>query len=140
MAGRKGFGAVLEYDSTGAGAWVVLANITKIRPFGIKVDVIDVTSMSSAAETREKLPGLIDSGECQFDLNWDASDASHVWLKANVGVVTPFRVTLPALAPAAAKKATFSGFVSSLPPEIPFDNKLTCSPVITITGAVSAFA
>lgn len=141
MGGRKGFAAVLEYDSTGAGAWVVIANLTKIRPFALKADVIDVTSMESAAETREKLPGLIDSGDCAFDVNWDpAVAASHVWFKANIGVVTPFRITLPAVSPAAAKKATFTGFVQSVPPEIPHDNKMTCSPVIAISGAISVFA
>lgn len=133
MGAKKGFGGVLEYDSTGAGAWVAIANVTKVRPFDAKVDVIDGTSHDSPSETREKLAGLKDMGALVADLNYDDQAASHQWLKTNLGVETPFRFTFPDT----GDVATFDGFVKQVSPEVPHDNKMTCSVAIEINGVVT---
>lgn len=135
MAGKKGFGAKLEYlASTGPDVWVLLANITKMRPFDAKADVIDVTAHDSAGEVREKLAGLKDHGAVQMDLNYDDKAASHAWLMTNLGVAKSFRSTFPGSTPTVG---TFSGFVKSVSPEIPHDNKMTCSVAIEINGVVT---
>lgn len=133
MAGKKGFGAKLEYDS-GSAVFVVIANITKIKPHGLKVDVIDVTTMTSASETREKLSGLKDSGQAVLEVNWDDKDTSHLWLTANIGVATAFKITGPGASP---KVLTFSGFVQAVGPDIPMNDKMTCAVTFEITGVIT---
>lgn len=135
MAGKKGFGALFEYDSGGA-VYVPLVNVTKMRPFSKKADVIDVSSLGSASETREKLAGMLDEGQVQFDCNYDPTAASHIWMKANVGGANMnFRLTMPS-----GVKAVITGFIQQVSPEIPFDNKMTCSTVVEISGPVPVFA
>jgi predicted secreted protein len=132
MPGKKGFGAKLEYrTSTGPDVFVEIANVTKIRPFGLKADVIDLTSMTSASEFREKTAGLKDAGQAAFDMNYDDKAVSHIWLQTNIGVDGVFKLTGPGTAP---KVMTFNGFVQSVGPEIPHDNKMTTSAVIEISG------
>jgi hypothetical protein len=49
-------------------------------------------------------------------------------------VVKTFKTTFPGATPTTA---TYSGFITSVSPQIPFDNKMTCSVVIEITGPVT---
>ncbi len=135
MSGKKGFGAKIQYETTaGSSTWTDFANVTKIRPFNMKTDVIDVTAMDSANEFREKLSGLKDPGQAVFDLNYDPAATSHLWMQTNIGVVWNFKVTFPGTSP---KTATFSGFINACPPEVPFDNKMTCSVTIEINGVIT---
>lgn len=134
MAGKKGFGAKLEYESGAGPVYTAIANITKIRPFAQKADSIDVTAHDSADSYREKISGLLDSGQATFDLNYDDTNTGHAWLSSNLGTVKSFKVTFSGSTP---KTATFSGFVSGVTPELPHDNKQTCSCTIEITGKVT---
>jgi hypothetical protein len=139
MGGKKGFGTKLEYrTSTGPDVWVVVAGITKLRPFAKKADVVDMSSHDSPSETREKEPGMIDAGELQADLNFRDIDTGHIWLENNVGVAgQAFRITYPGTAPTKTRRA-FAGFVQSFQPDSPFDSKLTGSVVIAISGPLTA--
>lgn len=132
-SGKKGWGGVMAYDSGGA-VFVTIANITRIRPFGMKADVIDITTMTSTSEFREKLAGLKDAGQATLELNWDDKDTGHLWLITNLGIATPFKITGPGASP---KVITFTGFVQSIPPEIPMDKQMTCAVVFEITGVVT---
>lgn len=138
MAGKKGFGAVLSYSVDGTigigTTFVPIANVTKIRPYAQKADVIDVTAMDSASEFREKMAGLKDAGQCVFDLNWDDKATTHLFLTTNLGVMLTLKVTGPGGTP---KTATFAAFFSNIPPEIPHDNKMTCSVTAEISGVVT---
>ncbi len=134
MSGKKGFGAKISYESATPGTYVDFANVTKIRPFNMKTDVIDVTAMDSANEFREKLSGLKDPGQAVFDLNYDPAATSHLWMQTNIGEVKNFKVTFPGSSP---KVASFSGFVNACPPEVPYDNKMTCSVTIEINGPIT---
>lgn len=138
MAGKKGFGAKLAYDS-GSSTFVELAGMTKLRPFGIKVDEIDMTSHDSAATAggngiREKDSGLLDNGQCQAELNYNEKNTGHIYIQDNAGVLKTWKVTFGGATP---KTATFSGFVSALNPEVPHDSKETESVVISISGAIT---
>ena len=138
MAGKKGFGAKLGYMVLTVNT--PIANITKISPFALKADATDTTSHDTAVDAngnawREKIPTLLDAGQAKFDLNYDPAAASHVALEGMVGVVQTFKVTMPPSTPAVVW--TFSGFVSEVSPELPSDNKMTCSAVITISGALA---
>jgi hypothetical protein len=139
MAGKKGFGTVLSYSTDGVlgtgTTFVTLANVTKIKPFAAKADVIDVSAMDSPSNTREKISGMLDAGLLQFDLNYDDKNAGHKFLLTNLGVTITWKVTGPGASPASI---VFAGFVKDLGPDYPFDNKLSASPVIEITGVLTA--
>lgn len=137
MPGRKGFGTVIEYlASTGPDVYVAIANVTRIRPFGAKVDSVDVSSQDSPDEYREKIPGFKDAGEASFDLNYDDQLASHQWLLDHVGgTVETFRIKYPIKSGAAVRKQqVFSGFITAVGPELPHDGKMSCSCVINVTS------
>jgi predicted secreted protein len=141
MAGKKGFGAKFSYETTPGGAsYTDVANVTKIKPFDLNADVLDVTAHDTTADAngngwREKLAGLIDAGAVALDLNYDDKATTHIALKAQIGVSRLFKVTF--YASASPTPATFSGFIKSLSPEVPHDNKMTCTCGIEISGQVT---
>ena len=70
MAGSFAGGTVLTLGSA-------IAELTNITGPGIKLDLIDVTSHSSASKFREFVPGLADAGEFSLEGNFtDAADAN----------------------------------------------------------------
>lgn len=139
MAGKKGFGAIMAYESAVPGTYTPIVNVTKITPYEVKADVIDVSAHDSPADAngngwREKLAGLLDAGAAMFDCNYDDKAATHAYLKANVGVSKNFRITFPGTSPTTA---TFAGFIKQVGPEIPHDNKLTAQVAIEISGQIT---
>ena len=135
MAGKKAFGAKLgTYAST---TLTPIAQITKITPFAFKGDTVDTTSHDTAVDSngiawREKEPTLNDAGQAKFDLNYDPAVTSHVALAASVNLKQVFKVTMPPSTPAVVW--TFNGMITEVGPELPHDNKMTCSVIITISG------
>ena len=135
MPGKKGFGTIVQYrTSTGPDVWVTIANLTRIRPFNLKVDSIDVSSQDSPDEYREKIPGFKDAGECSFDLNYDDGNATHEWLETSAdGTVRKFRVCFGGLV-VGNKIKTFDGFIVAIGPETPHDGKMNASCTINVTS------
>lgn len=133
MAGKKGLGSILAYSEDGV-TYVPIANITKIKPFDAKADVIDVSAHDSPSSFREKLSGMLDAGAVTFDLNYDDKAVTHKYLLAQLGVEKFWKVTGSGGTPATA---AFKGFVKALSPEYPFDNKMACSPSVEITGPIT---
>ncbi len=135
MAGKKAFGAKLgTYASS---TLTPIANITKITPFTVKGDIVDTSSHDSPVDSnsvgwKEKEATLADAGMAKMDLNYDPALSSHVALMSKVNVSQVFKVTMPPSTPAVVW--TFTGFITEVGPELPYDNKMTCSVVITITG------
>jgi predicted secreted protein len=131
---KSGFGAKLAYEDTTPGTYIPLTGVTKIRPFAKKADSIDSTDMDSTAGTREKIAGLIDNGQVMCDLNYNEKEVTHIKLETLVGVKTKYRMTFGGGTP---KVATFDGFLDGLTPEVPLDNKQTCSASIQISGVIT---
>ncbi len=135
MAGKRAFGAKLgTYAST---TLTNIANITKISPFSPKGSKADTTSHDSPTDANgnawmEKEPTIIDPGQSKIDLNYDPALATHVALMSQMNVKQVFKMTMPPSTPAVVW--TFSGFIVDVGPEVPHDNKMTCSVVIEITG------
>lgn len=135
MPGKKSFGAKLQYrESTGPDVWVDIANITKISPFNLKVDSVDVSSMDSPDEYREKVPGFKDAGEANFELNYDDEEPTHQLLSEIAdGTVGTWRIIYPNTTFPKTTQ-TFSGFISQVGPEIPYDGKMTANCVINVSS------
>lgn len=137
MAGKKGFGSKIEYSTDGTigtgTTFTKLAQVMKITPYAAKAAVIDCSDHDSPSEFREKLPGMKDAGAAKVDLNYDDKATTHKFCLTNVGVPMTWRVTGPGSSPATA---VYAGFITGVSPELPFDNKLTCSIDIEITGVI----
>lgn len=134
MAGKKGFAGVFSYSSDSGSTYVPVANVTKIRPFAAKADSIDISAMDSASGYREKIAGMLDAGQASVDLNYDDKGTTHKFLLTNLGVQLMFKVTFPGSSPTTA---VWTGFINGVGPEIPFDNKMTATISVEISGPVT---
>lgn len=135
MPAKKAFGTLLKTDHVTPGTFVTIANVTGLKPWSQKVDIIDATSHDSPNEYREKLASLKDSGECQFDLNFSDENAGHKWLSAQLGAVKPFKIVFPA--GSGSQTVSFDAVIKSFEPGAPYDGKLTASCVLDITGVLT---
>jgi predicted secreted protein len=135
MPGKRAFGTKFAYETTTPGTFTDIANITNIKPYNLKVDIVDTTSHDSPSNYREKEAGAIDAGQCVLELNYDPAAATHTWLHTECAAAAShkYKVTWPG----GSKTATFSGLIVGVGPESPYDGKLTCSVTIEITGAVT---
>lgn len=135
MAGKAGFGTVLKM---GANA---VANITRIGGPQFSAETIDVTAHDSGSAYRELIPSFLSAGEVQLDLNFDPTIASHKDAAAT-GLLHAFKnrtlvaweIEFP-VTPTA--DAAFNGYVTGFEIDSPFDDKLSATVTITITGAVT---
>ncbi|MBB4987496.1 phage tail tube protein [Streptomyces nymphaeiformis] len=77
MAGKDAFGSQFLRDSTGAGSFAVVANVTDISGPSRSREAIEVTAHDSPAKYREFIKGLKDGGEVEITLNFDPGNATH---------------------------------------------------------------
>ena len=135
MAGKRAFGTALAYETTTPGTYQAVANITNVKPYQLKADVVDVTSHDSPSDYREKLVGSLDAGQCQLDLNYDPAATTHIWFATEFAAKAShnYKITWPG----GTKTATFAAYITGLSPEAPFDGKLTASVTLEITGPVT---
>ena len=79
-AAISAYGTLLKREtSSGSGTFVTVAEVKSMTGPGMSVDVLDVTTHSSAAAGawREKRPSLIDPGEVSFPINLVPASAGH---------------------------------------------------------------
>ena len=100
-------------------------------------DVIDITTMDSANLRREFIPGLIDPGEITFDVNYDGTAAGTANDLHNLQTATAmtWKITFND-STVETSKSSFSntGFMTNLGFQIPFDDKVTQSVTVKMTG------
>ena len=109
-----------------------LAEVFNLTPPSDTADIIDVTHMQSPNRTREFIEGLIDPGECSFEMNFipgsDADDAIQAWKLAggrkNCRITWPNGVTW-----------TFAGILTGYEPAAPTEDKMTATVTIKVTGS-----
>ena len=126
MAGSFAGGTVLTLGSA-------IAELTNITGPGIKLDLIDVTSHSSASKFREFVPGLADAGEFSLEGNFtDAADA-NILLALLVArtLTTGATIVFPNTE---ASTWTFNCFVTAYATGEPHDGKLSFSATLKVTG------
>jgi predicted secreted protein len=132
----KGLGTILYYAS-GTNT-TAIGNVISISGPDQTIDVIDFSTMDSANAWREKMPGMKDQGTISFDVNYDGSAAgnSNVLNTLFGDTSYTFGVYFNETTVLTNKsKWSCSGFISRLGFAIPFDDKVTQSVEITMTGA-----
>lgn len=132
---KFGYGTLVKMGDGGAPeTFTTIAELRGEIAFdGMESEEIDVTTHNNAVNGRfrEKIPGLIDPGNVNFELNYVANDVTHVavrnaWLaqtKKNFQILSPFNDLI-----------TVSGYIMSMPISFPVDDSINAKIKIMITG------
>lgn len=136
MAGINAKGTALQRGDGGTPTEVftTIANVTSIEGPGIEREEIDVTAHDTENNFMEFVPGLVDPGEVEIEVNYDPSE--HDALVADFDDNEPrnWRLVFP---DADATTWQFSAFLSEFSPEAPVDDKLAASMTFKVTGRPS---
>ena len=128
--------AMIGYDSTYEifyeGANVAVGEVTNITPGEATTDRVDATHFKSPGRRREKISGLIDSGEGSLDINWVPGNGTDVMLRTlqTSGENVNHRITFPN-----AVTVVFQASIMSVSKAVPLDDKLTATVGVSISGA-----
>ncbi|MCB0070011.1 MAG: hypothetical protein KDE20_01075 [Caldilineaceae bacterium] len=132
MSGELGFGTLLKMGATPT----IIGGITGVSGPSYEMDTIDVTAHdSSTSYFREYIAGLRDAGEVTFDLNLDPDGTTHKHATGGVpylleeGTLEDFVIVFPD-----GSQVAFEGFVTSWEPDMPFDDKMSASATIKVSG------
>ena len=118
--------------------YVELLEVKSITPPSVTVDQVEVTHMQSPNRFREYISGLADGGEASFDMNFIPGNASDdrlfELLNLPVGVSRrrSMRINYPN-----GVTWTFDGELTGYEPSVPFDDAMTASVTIKVSGPVS---
>ena len=126
--GLHGHGTSLSINA------IVIGNIVSISGPDQSRDSIDISTMDSTDKWREFTTGMLDAGEITFDLNYDgaAVGTANDLNTAFTAVASTILVTLPDTSSFSA-----SGFITALGTAIPFDDKVSQSVTVKLTGAMT---
>lgn len=141
MAGKAALGMVVSFGTaTGTATTATLVNVTNISGLDSDVEEIDVTAHDSSGNYREFVASFIDAGEISFDLNFDPNQTTH---RATTGgilylrdqrLTVPWKLTFPG---SPVHSVAFQGFVKSAPFDAPYDDKLSASVAVRVTGSAT---
>ncbi|WP_432135875.1 phage tail tube protein [Streptomyces sp. bgisy154] len=135
MAGIDAFGTQLKRDSTGAGAFVLIANVGDIDGPSRARNAIEVTAHDSPDAYREFVKGLKDGGEVSATINFDPGDSSHQALDGDFEEKDLRAYQLIAL-PGDPDELTvqFNALITDLSDTYPVDDKMERSVTFKISG------
>jgi len=136
--GLHGHGTSLKVsDNTAVTTVTTIGNIISISGPNHTRDSIDISTMDSTAKFREFIPGMLDAGEVTFELNYDGTAAGTAndlqLLKTNSAQY--WHITFPDHTTEASKSDIYCrGFITALGHAIPFDDKVTQSVTVKLSG------
>jgi predicted secreted protein len=125
MAGLDGFGSKF-YRMSGTSSTAV-AGVTAINGPEGESEQIDVSDMDNANGFREFLPGIVDAGEVELELNY--TKAEMALLYALWRTTAAYKIVF-----SDSSNFSFNGFMAALGAEAPFDDKVGASATFKITG------
>lgn len=135
MAGLDAFGTQLKRDSNGAGTFVAVANISDVSGPSRSREAIEVTAHDSPDKYREFVKGLKDGGEVEITINYDPGDVTHQALDDDFEE-DDLRDYQVVILPGKDDEHTwqFSGLITDLGDEFPYDNKMERKCTFKISG------
>lgn len=132
-------------------AFPLVAEVVSITPPQLSKDTPDVTHMASPDGYREFISGLRDGGEVSLELNYVPADATQNLLREDINVsnspslildfqnqaylygnnspASEYRVIFPD-----NSMVQFEGYVNSMSPAVPLDDKMNLSVGLKVTG------
>ena len=135
-----GYGSTFEIANSGQSptSFVSLGEVFNITPPSAQIDQIDVTHMQSPGRRREFISGLIDGGECSFEMNYipgsTGDEELNEILELAVGVSRrrSCRIRYPN-----GVTHTFDAELQSYEPTVPTDDRMTATVTFKVTGAIT---
>jgi hypothetical protein len=134
-----GYGSHFQIESQESPTvFVDLGEVINITPPSSTVDQVDVTHMQSPGRRREFIDGLIDPGECSFDMNYIPGSDSDTLLLAilDTPVGESRRRTCRIIYPNSVIDE-FSANLMNYEPNLPTDDKATATVTFRVTGTVT---
>ena len=145
------------YIDRGSADWDLVLGVRSISGFGGDREAIDVTNTSSSDNAKEYLPGLMDNGSFNCEVNYDpdsAGDTSNIghdrttaslastnlagFFEKSVASTTIAECIVPMkIVFFDTSYVTFSGFVKSMKVNAATEGKLTLNLTIQITGKIT---
>ena len=129
MSGKLGFGTIfsITVDST----LTAVADLTSISGPEISVDEVDVSSHDSPDMYREFIPGLKDGGSVSIEGNFtNAASQGNIQGLIDGDAKSAMTIDLPE----SLASWAFDGFITSFSTDTPYDDKITFSATIKVTG------
>ena len=141
MPGVAGFGVSVRFGTTtGTATSATLTNVTNVSGLDGEAEIIDVTSHDSAGAYREKIASFLDAGTVTIDYNFNPNETTHratvggvMWLR-DQRIVAPWQIVFPGTP---THKVDFKAIVKSVPLDAPFDDKLSGSVNLEVTGSAT---
>ena len=135
MAQQAAFGTQFQIDN--GGSYTTVAYVRDISGPSFSMDTVETSSHGSSGGWRTFVPGLIDGGEVSLDLLFDPSEATHMNSTGLLSELTGrtiegFKIIWPD-----SITFTFNGLVTGFEPGAPFEDALTGSATIKVTGAIT---
>lgn len=134
-----GYGSVFEIvTDTSPDLYVALAEVKSITPPSIDVDQVEVTHMQSPNRYREFISGLLDGGEASFEMNFIPGSTSDdrlfelLNLPTGVSRRRACRISYPN-----GVTWSFDAEVTGYEPDIPFDDAMTATVTLKVTGTIT---
>lgn len=122
------FGSTLSWNGT------VLAELTSIKGPKIKIDTKEVTSNDSSAAFKEFIATLGDGGEITIDGNFIVGDTAGQIAFITDTLARTKRTAIITAPSVGAFTWTFSAIATDYEPSFPYDNKLSFTATLKITG------
>ncbi|MEW2635265.1 phage tail tube protein [Streptomyces sp. NPDC048389] len=143
MAGTDAFGTQLKRDTTGAGVFATVANVSDISGPDRSREALEVTAHDSPDQYREFVKGLKDGGEVAITINYNPGETTHEDLDSDFEE-DDLRDYQVVILPGEADEHTwdFSGLITGISDAFPHDDKMerevtfkiSGKPVLTATG------
>ena len=128
MAGSAAFGTKF-YKMSGTSS-TAIAYITNVSGPKLDTDDIDVTDHDDSDGIREFVPGLVDAGEVELELNYNKAQTAALY--AMVRTTASFKVIYPD-----SSSWTFSGYLKGLESEAPHDDKIVAKANFKCSGSLT---
>lgn len=131
------FGTLLKIgDAATPEVFTTIAEVTSIAGPKLALEALETTNHSSTDGWRERIGGLLDAGEVTFEINFEPTASTHAY---GTGLIKDmvnrtkrnFKVVF---SDTGATTWTFTALVTAFEPSMPFDDKLTASVTLQITG------
>jgi predicted secreted protein len=135
MAGKDAFGSQFKRDSTGAGVFVTIANVSDLSGPSRQREAIEVTAHDSPDQYREFVKGLKDGGEVTLTINYDPGVSTHGDLDADFEE-KDLRDYQIVILPGEDDEHTweFSALITDLSDAFPVDDRMEREVTVKISG------
>jgi len=118
----------------GAGAWAKIAEINSITGPGMTRDVIDTTTLDTAAGYRTFITGFRNAGTVALSMNFTRTTYALMKTDFESAALKNYEIVL---SDTDNTTLEFEGLVTELPLTIAPDDKITADVTIQISGAVT---